>query len=113
MNEPITTPRRPVSIFAKIYQPAILVLLASILIMQIVSLVSGGISKECETAIASARTVIASQPLNMVADYKSAAYDKAENINQQIFISNEYNFLTLQELNQQQQALLKISSACQ
>lgn len=112
MNEPITTPRK--SLLFKIYQPAILALLTAILIMQIITLATEGRSSECKAAIEYAQTIIQEQPAtNMVSEYQSAVYDGgADNINQQIFLANEFNFMTLQKIDMQQGALLNITASC-
>lgn len=112
MNEPITTPRK--DMMAKIFRPALLALLAGILILQIIGLAASGKSSECKAALEYAQTLSETMATDSLAsDYQSAVYSKAENINQQLFLSNEFNFLTLQKIQLQQAALLSISAACQ
>lgn len=112
MNEPITTPRK--DMMTKIFRPALLVLLSGILILQIVSLAASGKSSECKAALEYAQTLSTTMAgESLVTDYQESVYSKAENINQQLFLSNEFNFLTLQKIQLQQAALLNISAACQ
>jgi len=110
MNEPITTPRK--DLMTKIFRPAILLLLVAILVMQVVSLTSTTTSADCKAAIETASAASADLP-SLTSEYESGVYGRAENINQQILLANEFNFLALQQITLQQQALLLVTSACQ
>lgn len=101
--------------FEKIYRVLVIILLSGVMGMQALSQLNALPSADCRAALDEAAKIVnfaESQFNGDLDDYKKAAYDKAENINQQIFISNEYTFLSQHVTGMIEQSLLRVQVAC-
>lgn len=65
----------------------------------------------CKNAIEAAKD-FPTLPASIMDDYNTDIFTKAENINQQIYRSNEYQFTVLALLAKQNEVLLQLSLAC-
>jgi hypothetical protein len=68
------------------------------------------VSPECLAAIEAANSLPARG--DILTEYNTAVYDRAENINQQIFMANEYQVMLLAIISEQQAALVNMTTAC-
>jgi hypothetical protein len=68
------------------------------------------VSTECLAAIEAADSLPTTG--DILTEYQTAAYDTAENINQQIFFANEYQVMLLGIISEQQAVLVKMTTAC-
>ena len=102
--------------FEKVSRIIIILLLSGILGVMVFEQVNTPTpSTECLAAIDEA-TMLVSTMKGEVGDtltqYQTAAYDKAENINQQIFMANEYSLINITLMGEYIEAMLKIQTAC-
>lgn len=104
--------------FEKIYRAAVVLLLAAILGIQAYAQFKPQPkpTEACVNAIQEAHTT--ATKVQIVLDktfeqYESDVYKKADNINQQIFMVSEYNYIIQTNLIQLQLALIEYQTACQ
>jgi len=102
----------------KSFRITVVVLLVLMLGMQAFAIFAPepGPSQDCLTALKDARSVSATVTTATSAaleNYKTDVYDRADNINQQILLSNENSFLLQHAALQIQQSLVKVSLACE
>lgn len=100
----------------KVYRPAVIILLLALVAIQVYQLIPKpapvvSIPQDCVTAAAGLDAIL-SIGAPSFSDYEEAAYNRAENINQQIFIANEYVFATLLSYSELQQAVIEWQIAC-
>lgn len=100
----------------KFYRPALLILLLALLALQVYQLIPrpapvASIPQDCVTAAAALDAALL-RDAPAYTEYERAAYTVADNINQQIFIANEYIYRTLIGTAELQQALVKWQIAC-
>lgn len=97
----------------KIYRPAVLVLLAVVAAALIAPQLSGP-SEECIAAREAAGSIAEIRTeMNALETYEDVVYGQAENINQQIFYTGEFQVVGLEILATQMSALMAVVSACQ
>lgn len=103
--------------FDKASRIIIIVLLTGILGMMVYNQVNTPVpSAECLAAIDQASTLLTSMSGEVgdtLNQYQTAAYDKAENINQQIFMANEYSLVNITLMAKYTEAMLEVQTACQ
>lgn len=104
--------------FEKIYRIAVIVFLAAILGIQSYSQFKPQPkpTEACTNAIENVNTVATKVQTVLEASleqYEGDVYKKADNINQQIFMVGEYNYIIQTNLLQLQLALSRYQTACQ
>lgn len=68
------------------------------------------VSAQCLAAIEAANSLPTTG--DILSEYNTAAYERAENINQQIFMTGEYQVMLLAIISEQQSALVNMTTAC-
>jgi hypothetical protein len=102
--------------FEKISRVIIILLLAGILGVQVFTVINKPQpSKDCLAAIDEAAMMIDTmkgEAGDTLTQYQTAAYDTAKNINQQIFMANEYSLINITLMTEYTESLLKVQTAC-
>ena len=97
-TEPIKS-RRPSSIFEIIYRVLLLILLVGILSVQIINMNNEAKRRElCDVQL----SLVSKTIENMASEYEKSVYNNpdVDNINKQLFMVNEYQFLSQQFIAQ-------------
>ena len=98
----------------KIYRPLVIFLLfaiAGLLVIQALPPAVMEVSPECQAA-RNRLALTAELDIPVMSEYSEAVYNSAENINQQIFLATEFNFVSLQIIANQQSAILEWLASC-
>ena len=95
----------------KAYRPAVVILLALLVVSQFVSMPS----KNCQLAVKKAELLQQQTEKDMtkfLVDYRDVVYNKADNINQQMFLAQEQTFFVLHKTMLVQSVIMETLAEC-
>jgi hypothetical protein len=100
----------------KLYRIAVILLLAGILGLLAYGLFKPSLTDECREAILDSKheaSVARSDISSLMNNYESEVYDRADNINQQLFLATEHIFLLHTKIAGLLDASTRVQFACQ